>query len=191
MLVYKDIYLTFVFCCVKIYTSKVEKVSTRVKTHIQHQHSKIMKTLIFLLAIVLFLPSCTVRQIGPDGQVRSVQHYGPGAPRLASSGHHSDRQVQTGINRKLESVDVTRSQTGHCVASVQNGHESRIQEVAEYAAANMTIDKDGRKRLPSDESVSQRFGFKCIVKWIDTPDKAVKTVRVRPSDVPPEILARF
>ena len=89
--------------------------------------------------------------------------------------------------RKLESVDVHKNQNGHCVASVQNGHESRIQQVAEFAASYKT--KNGR--LPSNEAVSNHFGFKCIVKWIDTPDKVVKTVRVRPDELPPSVLARF
>jgi hypothetical protein len=147
-----------------------------------------MKTFtILLLSILLFLPSCTVRRIGANGQILSVQHYGPGAPRSAVGYQQQDGQVQTGVKRKLESVDVHKSQTGRCEAWTPTPQAGRRQEIAEYASEYYMK----HNKLPSESHLTQKYGFQCKARWIDTPNKGVGKVTVRPDEVPANIRAKF
>ncbi len=148
---------------------------------------KTIKMLVVALILASFVTSCVPRFVDARTGQPLGRQGGGYLPQMAGGHPQGGGRVQTRVRKKLESVSVHKNQTGYCVASVQTGHENRRQEVAEFAAAYKT--KNGR--LPSNEAVSQHFGFRCIVKWIDTPDRVVKTVRVRPNELPPEILARF
>ncbi len=141
-----------------------------------------MKTLvIFILSILVFLPSCTIRRIGPDGQVRSVQHFGPGALYGGGQGQ------QYGGQRKLESVDVNKSETGRCEAWTPTPQAGRRQEIAEYASEYYMK----HNKLPSELHLTQKYGFQCKARWVDIPNKAVDKVTVRPDEVPADIRAKF
>ncbi len=132
--------------------------------------------LVIALVAALTLPSC----------VRSVPQ-GQGGVRPYSQNPQGVEQAQ---QRKLASVTVTKRQTGYCQARIWQGPENtpaNVQRVADYASA--VYQKTGQ--VPSEQVLTTKFGFRAQARWIDTPDKVVKQVTVRPDEVPASILARF
>lgn len=131
-----------------------------------------MKTklkLVLALTLSTLLPSC-VRFV-PPGQpvaVRSIWK----------------------LDKKLESVTVTKRKTGYCQARIWQGPENtpaNVQMVSDYAAS--VYEKTGH--VPSEQALTSKFGFRAQARWIDTPDKVVGQITVRPDEVPASIRARF
>ncbi len=103
---------------------------------------------------------------------------------------HNGQQRQVAQKRQLRSVTVNQTRTGHCEARIINGPDNtqtNIDMVADYAAS--VHNKTGR--VPSEQCLSQKFGFGCQARWVDDPDKVVKSITVRPGDVPDNIRRRF
>lgn len=107
------------------------------------------------------------REIGAQGQVRQS---GTAQPQ-----------------RHLSSVNTTQLYLGHMESQVKGVDPSNRHRVAEYAAR--IYEKTGK--VPSEQELTRKFGFPCRARWIDEPDKRVKTVTVRPDQVPDNIRAKF
>ena len=138
-----------------------------------------MKNILFAFVSVVFAimtTSCVV----PVQRTGGVGYYQQG---------EGGRQVVQ-KRRHLQSVTVTKVRTGHCEARIVNGPDNTLANVglvADYAAS--VHNRTGR--VPSEESLTQKFGFKCQARWVDEPDRTVKSITVRPDEVPDNIRRRF
>lgn len=144
---------------------------------------KTVKFTIVALITILCLPSCV--RLVPQGQQMAVRPMG--YPQQI--GYQQIGQPQRGV-RKLDSVTVAKRQTGYCQARIWQGPENtpvNVQRVADYASS--VYMKTGQ--VPSEQALSAKFGFRAQARWIDTPDRVVGTVTVRPDEVPAAIRARF
>ncbi len=145
---------------------------------------KIVVAVTILLAI-LCLSSCV--HFVPAGQPLAIRPYiqnPQGRDVLMAQQRYQTDQ------RKLSTVTVTKRKTGYCQARIQQGHENtptNVQRVSDYATS--VYEKTGQ--VPSEHTLSAKFGFRAQARWIDTPDKVVGTVTVRPNEVPASIRARF
>ena len=144
------------------------------------------KLVVIALITIASLPSC-VRFV-PQGQggIRPMsQQQFSNSPQQG----YGTQQGQRGA-RRLDSVTVTKRQTGYCQAEIWQGPEntpSNVQQVADYAS--QVYMKSGQ--VPSEQSLTSKFGFRAQARWIDTPDRVVKNITVRPDEVPASIRARF
>lgn len=135
--------------------------------------------LVIAIVTVFALPSC-VRFV-PMGQPLAVRSAWQGQGQIQGGGQGG---------RHLDSVTVTKKQNGYCQARIWQGPENtpaNVQRVADYASS--VYMKTGQ--VPSEQALSSRFGFRAQAQWIDTPDRVVKQVTVRPDEVPVNIRARF
>lgn len=150
---------------------------------------KTVKIVVLALITTILLPSC-IRFV-PQGQggIRPMgypQQMGY-QPSQQQPGQLS--QPQRGV-RKLDSITVTKRQTGYCQARIWQGPANtpqNVQRVAEYASS--VYERTGH--IPSEQTLSSKFGFRAQARWIDTPDRVVGQVTVRPDEVPANIRARF
>ncbi len=137
-----------------------------------------MKNLSFVVVsvfVAIFSTSCVV----PVQRAGGAGYY---------QQHNGQRQVVQ--KRHLKSISVNQTQTGHCEARIINGPDNtqaNIDMVADYAAS--VHNKTGR--VPSEQCLSQKFGFGCQARWVDDPDKMVKSIAVHPDEVPDNIRRRF
>lgn len=137
-----------------------------------------MKTIslfVSALVIIIITTSCV-----------PVIRYGP----VGGQVNNSRPQYQNNSRRHLDSVSVNKTRTGYCEAQIIQGPDNtpaNVQRVADYASQFYM--RTGR--VPSESELTSRFGFKTRARWIDTPDKIVQTVQVRPDEVPANILDRF
>lgn len=145
---------------------------------------KNIQMLVIALVAALTLPSC-VRFV-PQGQPLAIRPYTQN-PQGFGEGL---RQTQQTGQRKLASVTVTKRQTGYCQARIWEGPANtpqNVKRVADYASS--VYERTGQ--VPSEQALSSKFGFRAQARWIDTPDKVVGSVTVRPDEVPASIRARF
>jgi hypothetical protein len=70
---------------------------------------------------------------------------------------------------------------------VKGVDSSNQQRVAEYAARVY----EKTNKVPSEDELTRHFGFQCRAKWVDEPDRRLKTIVVRPDQVPASIRAKF
>ncbi len=138
-----------------------------------------------IIVVILYLSSC-VRFV-PVGQPLAIRPY---IQNLQGQDGLRTQQRQQTDQRKLSTVTVTKRKTGYCQARIQKGHENtstNVQRVSDYATS--VYEKTGQ--VPSEQALSAKFGFRAQARWIDTPDKVVGKVTVRPNEVPASIRARF
>jgi hypothetical protein len=141
----------------------------------------IIKFVVVAIILAFFASSCQVRYVDaqtgrPIGQ-QQVGYQGQGGQ-------------QQGVQRRLDSVNVIKSQTGHCEARIWQGSANtpaNVQRVADYASS--VYECTGS--VPSEQQLTAKFGFRAQARWIDTPDRVVGKVTVRPDEVPASIRARF
>ncbi len=90
--------------------------------------------------------------------------------------------------RRLQSVTVSKVDIGRIGVRTKNTTPEQRAAVKQYV-----IDQYQRTdQIPSNEALSQRFGFPIqTTGFVDTPDKVVKSVTVRPDELPANIRARF
>ncbi len=149
-----------------------------------------MKNIVKIVVSVLiatFATSCVPRLV-PANQPMAVRPMGQqpyGMPPMGPPQPGFGGGKQT---RKLESVTVKKVQTGHFEAQVMKSRtDADRQRVALYAAS--FYEKNGRG--PSEAELTRHFGFPARARMIDTPDKVVGSVTVRPNEVPANIRAKF
>jgi hypothetical protein len=145
-----------------------------------------MKNIVKLVAVLITVftfPSC-IRFV-PQGQPIAIRPYVQN-PQGFQEGLRQTQAQQ----RKLASVTVTKRQTGYCQARIWQGPENtpqNVQRVSNYASS--VYEKTGH--VPSEQTLTSKFGFRAQARWIDTPDKVVGKITVRPDEVPASIRARF
>ena len=139
-------------------------------------------TIVALFVATLLLPSCVrFRYVDAQtGQPIGQQGFG----QQPSYGQQGGQMRGT---RRLDSVTVTKNQTGYCEAWTPNSKSGRRQEIANYASAHYM--RTGN--VPSETDLTQKYGFQCKARWVDTPDRVVGRVIVRPDEVPASIRAKF
>ena len=110
-------------------------------------------------------------------------------PQFREIGQGSVRQSGTAEpQRQLSSINTTQVRSGHIIADVASNHTvSDRDQVARHA----TQVYESTGRVPSEQELTRKFGFLCRAKWIDEPDRKVKTVVVRPDEVPASVRAKF
>lgn len=161
--------LTFTTIYVKIYTCKELK-----STSPQHQPipTNSMKIIIASLISVLLTVSCV-----PMYQHRTYQQN----PRAFQQGLQQQR-------RHLDSVTVSKVDTGKIGVRTKNATPGQRAVVKQYVISE--YQRTGR--IPSNEFLSRKYGFPVqTTGFIDTPDRVVKSIRVSPNELPPNIRARF
>jgi hypothetical protein len=136
-----------------------------------------------LAVITLVSTSCVVPVYRNQQPYQTPQFREIGAQGSVRQSGTAQAQPQ----RRLSSINTTQLYLGHMEAQVRGVDPSNRHRVAQYAAG--IYEKTGK--IPTEAELTQKFGFPCRAKWVDETDRRLKTVVVRPDEVPESIRARF
>ena len=90
--------------------------------------------------------------------------------------------------RHLDSVTVSKVDTGKIGVRTKNATPGQRAVVKQYVIAK--YERTGK--IDSNQALTQQFGFPIqVTGFIDTPDRVVKSVRVRPDELPANIRTKF
>jgi hypothetical protein len=142
---------------------------------------------LFIVSVIALVSSSCIVPIYRNKQSEQQPYQTPQFQEIGQGSVRQSGTAQAQPQRRLSSVNVTQIRTGHMEAQVKGVDLSNRDKVAKYAAG--IYEKTGR--TPTEAELTRKFGFPCRARWIDEPDQKVKTITVRPDQVPANIRARF